>query len=57
MKKYTAIAVVAFLFFVWWSWFHRFTTNTAAGRFYKNDRWTGRTLVVEKNGDVHWLRK
>ena len=36
-------------------WMGRMTTNTAAGRFYKNDRWTWKTLVVEKNGFVHWL--
>lgn len=35
--------------------FHRYSTNTAAGRFYKNDRWTGQTLVVEKDGTSHWL--
>lgn len=36
-------------------WMGRMTTNTAAGRFYKNDRWTWKTFVVEKNGTVHWL--
>lgn len=37
-------------------WMGRMTTNTAAGRFYKNDRWTWKTLVVEKDGFTHWLR-
>lgn len=39
-----------------WAWIARFSTNTAAGRFYKNDRWTWKTFVVEKDGLVHWLR-
>ena len=37
-------------------WMGRMSTNTAAGRFYKNDRWTWKTLVVEKDGFVHWLQ-
>ena len=32
------------------AWLHRYTTNTAAGRFYRNDRWRGVTLVIEKDG-------
>lgn len=37
------------------AWLFRFYTNTDSGRFYKNDRWTWKTLVVEKDGFVHWL--
>ena len=36
------------------AWIFRFYTNTASGRFYKNYRWTWKTLVVEKEGFVHW---
>ena len=47
-----AIVAVALVCAVWLC---RFYTNTASGRFYKNDRWTWKTLVVEKDGLVHWL--
>lgn len=49
--------VFAVLAAAWFSWFGRYSTNTAAGRFYKNDRWTGETLVVEKDGCSHMLVK
>ena len=49
------LAVFGILWAIWYSWFGRYTTNTAGGRFYKNDRWTGETLVVEKNGYTHLL--
>lgn len=55
MKNLIALLVFAVLAALWYSWIGRYTTNTAGGRFYKNDRWTGETLVVEKNGDVHSL--
>jgi len=48
-------AVIGILWAIWYSWFGRYTTNTAGGRFYKNDRWTGETLVVEKDGYTHLL--
>ncbi|MBR2839132.1 MAG: hypothetical protein IKE55_10140 [Kiritimatiellae bacterium] len=32
------------------AWLHRYSTNTSAGRFYRNDRWRGVTLVIEKDG-------
>lgn len=51
---WVALIVGVFVFAVW-SWTMRYTTNTAAGRFYKNDRWTGKTLVVEKDGSAHIL--
>ena len=32
------------------AYFDRYATNTAAGRFYRTDRWKGVTLVIEKDG-------
>ena len=55
MKICLIIVATLFLFAAWFSWFGRYTTNTAGGRFYKSDRWTGNTIVVEKNGDAHLL--
>lgn len=49
------LAVIGILWATWYSWFGRYTTNTAGGRFYKNDCWTGKTLVVEKDGYTHLL--
>ena len=49
------LLVWATLALLWASFFYRYTTNTASGRFYKNDRWTGKTIVVEKDGSVHNL--
>lgn len=55
MKVLIPILIFTILAVVWTTWFYRYTTNTAGGRFYKNDRWTGKTTVVEKNGDTHFL--
>lgn len=55
MKSWLIIAFIAAISIIWSTWFHRFTTNTAGGRFYKTDRWTGCTLVVEKDGYIHEL--
>lgn len=49
--------VVGLIVFVGWAYISRYTTNTAGGRFYKNDRWTGETIVVEKDGTSHFLVK
>ncbi len=51
---YVALAIVT-VALICTAWMMRFSTNTASGRFYKNDRWTWRTLIVEKSGLVHWL--
>ena len=51
------VVVIGILAAAWYSWFGRYTTNTAGGRFYKNDRWTGETMVVEKDGYTHLLAK
>lgn len=50
-----ALCVWATLAMAWFAWIHRWTTNTANGRFYRTDRWTGRTLVVEKDGSCRLL--
>jgi len=56
MRRWILIAgSFAVVLAAWISWFGRYTTNTAGGRFYKNDRWTGETIVVEKNGYTHLL--
>lgn len=56
MKVMVAIGLaIALLALICSVWMLRFHTNTASGRFYKNDRWTWKTLVVEKDGLVHWL--
>lgn len=56
MKTLLSVALAtAVVVLVCLAWMLRFSTNTAAGRFYKNDRWTWRTLIVEKSGLVHWL--
>lgn len=56
MKTLASIGLaLAAIALVCWVWLYRFYTNTASGRFYKNDRWTWKTLVVEKDGLVHWL--
>ena len=34
---------------------HRYTTNTAGGRFYRTDKWQGITIVVEKDGSQRTL--
>ena len=54
-KSFIPFAIVAAILAAWFSWFGRYTTNTAGGRFYKTDRWTGTTIVVEKNGHTHLL--
>ena len=34
----------------WVGYFKRYTTNTAGGRFYRTDNWSGITTVIEKDG-------
>ena len=38
-------------------WANRYELRTANGRFYRHDRWTFRTLVVDKDGTTHSLRE
>lgn len=52
---WTASLVVVLLTVVWATWFYRFTTNTAGGRFYRTDRLRGVTLVIEKDGSSRFL--
>ena len=52
---WTASLVVAVLTVIWATWFYRFTTNTAGGRFYRTDRLRGVTLVIEKDGTSRFL--
>ena len=52
---WTASLVLAVLMVVWATWFYRFTTNTAGGRFYRTDHWKGVTLVIEKDGTSRFL--
>ena len=47
------LACLSALAIAWASWMFRYTTNTAGGRFFKTDRWTGRTAIVEKDGSCH----
>lgn len=57
MKTLGYVALVwATLAILAWAWKTRYTTNTAGGRFYRTDHWTGQTLVVEKDGSTHPLR-
>lgn len=55
--RFCVVLLVAFgiLLVAWMSYFYRFTTNTAGGRFYRTDRWRGVTLVVEKDGSTRNL--
>lgn len=53
---FSALACCVFIFCAW-AYIFRYTTNTAGGRFYKNDRLTGETIVVEKDGTTHFLMK
>ena len=50
------LSCIAALTMAWASWLLRYTTNTAGGRFFKTDRWTGRTTVVEKDGSCHEMQ-
>jgi len=50
------LSCMAALAMAWASWQFRYTTNTASGRFFKTDRWTGRTAVVEKDGSCHEMQ-
>ena len=55
IKERFVWAGIAIAVLLWWSWLHRYATNTAAGRFYRTDRWRGTTTVVEKNGYIHQM--
>lgn len=55
MKALSWTAIISGLMvFCVWAYISRYTTNTAGGRFYKNDRWTGETIAVEKDGTSHF---
>ena len=56
MKKlWIASLLVVVFVVVWATWFYRYTTNTAGGRFYRTDRLKGITLVIEKDGSNRFL--
>ena len=31
-------------------WANRYDSKTAGGRYFKHDRWTGRTFIIDKDG-------
>ena len=44
------VLVWATLAIAWQSYMHRYTTNTAGGRFYRTDHLRGVTLCIDKDG-------
>ena len=49
------VLVWATLALAWQGYLHRYTTNTAGGRFYRTDHFRGTTIVVEKDGTKRQL--
>lgn len=49
------LAVIAIIALAVYVWLNRYSEHTANGRYYRTDRYTFKTLVIEKDGTQHQL--